>query len=42
MHRIAEFIDEWVNPKVLLERISPALPLGLRAWGLTEKSKHNG
>jgi hypothetical protein len=40
MHRIAEFIDERINPKVLLERVTPALARRLGAWVLTEKSKH--
>jgi hypothetical protein len=40
MHGIAEFIDERINPKVLLERVTPALARGLGAWVLTEKSKH--
>jgi hypothetical protein len=40
IHRIAEFIDEWVNSEVLLEGIRPTLTWGLGAWMLTEKSKH--
>ena len=41
MHRIAEFIDERINPKVLLEQISPGLTWGLGVRVLTEKSKHS-
>ena len=35
MHWITEFIDERINPKVLLERITPALTWGFGAWVLT-------
>ncbi|MGO9516723.1 MAG: hypothetical protein ACLPND_06745 [Candidatus Korobacteraceae bacterium] len=40
MHRIAKLINERINPKVLLERITPALTWGLGAWVLIEKNKH--
>jgi hypothetical protein len=40
VHRIAEFIDERVNPKLLLEQISPGLTWGLGVWVLTKKSKY--
>jgi len=40
VHRIAEFIDERVNPKLLLEQISPRLSWGLGVRVLTKKGKH--
>jgi hypothetical protein len=42
LHTIAKFIDERVNPKVLLERISPALSRGLGSRLPTEQRKHSG
>ena len=40
VHTIAEFIDERVNPKVLLAQISPGLTWGLGVRVLTKKSKY--
>jgi hypothetical protein len=40
VHSIAEFIDERVNPKVLLERSSPALSWGFGERLLTEQGEY--